>query len=294
MDSFDDLILRHGGLIATFELHREGYDRHSIARAVKTRVITRVRQGWFASPQIHPELREAARVGGRLSCASGIALQGFWSHPTDDLHIAVNPNTCRLRTRTNMRERLADATQPNTRIHWRQNVEPIASTRQSRLMLTPIECLTDALSCQPIEIVACLADAVLRTRPSLARAWSHLVEDAPTIHRNSLRIVDGMCESGTESLLRFRMQRFGLRLRSQVTIAGVGRVDFCVGDQLVIEVDGMTYHSDPERFENDRHRDAVLSRLGFRVLRFSYRQIMHGWAEVESAILSAVFRGDHL
>lgn len=79
-----------------------------------------------------------------------------------------------------------------------------------------------------------------------------------------------------------------------MTIPGVGRVDFVIGAFLVVEVDGAEYHTDPERFEADRHRDAMLSIRGYRVLRFSYRQVIHAWHEVEAAVLAAVVRGDHL
>jgi hypothetical protein len=30
------------------------------------------------------------------------------------------------------------------------------------------------------------------------------------------------------------------------------------------------------------------------VLRFSYHQVMHNWAEVEAAVIGAILRGDHL
>ncbi len=80
----------------------------------------------------------------------------------------------------------------------------------------------------------------------------------------------------------------------QVEIRGVGRVDFLVGERLVIEVDGREYHVDVERFENDRRRDALLSGLGFRVLRFSYEQVLRRWSEVAAAVFGAIARGDHL
>ncbi|WP_227412128.1 MULTISPECIES: DUF559 domain-containing protein [unclassified Cryobacterium] len=51
------------------------------------------------------------------------------------------------------------------------------------------------------------------------------------------------------------------------------------------------YHSDPYA---DRRRDAVLSALGYRVLRFMYSQVLYEWRSVEAAILAAMSRGDHL
>jgi very-short-patch-repair endonuclease len=82
-------------------------------------------------------------------------------------------------------------------------------------------------------------------------------------------------------------------MRCQVPLPGAGRVDFLIGTRLVVEVDGYTYHSDPARFESDRRRDARLSALGYRVLRFSYRQVFERWHEVRAAVLAAVARNDH-
>ena len=67
-----------------------------------------------------------------------------------------------------------------------------------------------------------------------------------------------------------------------------------IGKCLVSELDGYAYHSDPETFEADRRRDARLSALGYRVLRFSYKQVMHRWSEVRAAVVAAIARGDHL
>jgi very-short-patch-repair endonuclease len=112
--------------------------------------------------------------------------------------------------------------------------------------------------------------------------------------RRILSRVDGSAESGTETIVRTRLRARGIRLRPQVTIGGVGRVDFVVGDRLVIEVDGQDWHDTPSQFEKDRARDARLVATGFAVLRFSYRRVMHELAEVEREVLAVVRAGDHL
>jgi len=73
----------------------------------------------------------------------------------------------------------------------------------------------------------------------------------------------------------------------------LGRVDFVIGDGLVIEADGAEFHTDRASFEDDRRRDAILAALGFRVLRFSYTQIREHPVEVWAAIGAALARGDH-
>jgi very-short-patch-repair endonuclease len=281
-------IRRRGGLAATFELYAEGHTRARLSAAATSGAVIRVRQGWYATPDIHPVLLEAARVGGRLTCLSALDFQGYWSYPTPDLHVAVDPHSCRLRTRRSKVTRLAAVDSPRTRVHWRDEHEG-----GSRFMLPPIASLADVIGCQSDEVVAAVAGSVLHKAPQLYPQWDDLVRASTTGRCRFLGSIDGVCESGTESIFFLRMQPFGLPLHRQVAIPGVGRVDFRVGEKLVIEIDGAEYHTDPAKFEADRRRDAVLSRLGYRVLRFSYRQVMYAWAEVEAAVIGALLRGDH-
>jgi len=66
------------------------------------------------------------------------------------------------------------------------------------------------------------------------------------------------------------------RLPEPRTNTRVGRheVDFLwPAPELVVEVDGYAFHSSRSAFERDRRRDAELALRGFRVLRFTWRQI---------------------
>jgi hypothetical protein len=45
--------------------------------------------------------------------------------------------------------------------------------------------------------------------------------------------------------------------------------------QLVVEVDGLTFHGHRRAFENDRRRDQILVAAGYRVIRVTWRQITH-------------------
>jgi hypothetical protein len=56
------------------------------------------------------------------------------------------------------------------------------------------------------------------------------------------------------------------------------------GTPLVVELDGYAFHRSPSAFETDRARDLRLSLAGYRVLRFSYRQIVSEPAVVAAAI----------
>ncbi|MGV8897189.1 MAG: endonuclease domain-containing protein [Rhodoglobus sp.] len=276
------------GLAATFELHARGHTRDDITAAIRSRSILRVRQGWYSHPDVHPAVLAAARVGGRLTCLSALELHGAGLVANPGLHVSVVHNACRLRMPRDSHSRIAAAAESRVVVHWRDGDAP------GRLVLPPLAAIRDLVSCQPPDIVSAVAGLLLHHRPELWPEWRRSIPAAPAVHRPWLRRIDGVCESGIEGLLWFRMRDLPFPLRRQVRIPTVGRSDFLIGTRLVIEVDGAEYHTSPESFEADRRRDAVLSALGYRMLRFSYAQVMFRWAEVEAAVLAAVARGDHL
>ena len=52
-------------------------------------------------------------------------------------------------------------------------------------------------------------------------------------------------------------------------------VDFLwPGPRVIVETDGHEHHGTRTAFERDRARDAHLMALGYRVLRFTYRQVV--------------------
>ncbi|HWR86426.1 MAG TPA: DUF559 domain-containing protein [Rhodoglobus sp.] len=282
MEDIGLCIDRHGGLAATFELRRDGHDRGAVDVALKRRALIRVRQGWYARPTVHPVLLQAARVGGRATCTTGLRLHGSWAPDTGILHVQVDAHASRLRSRRDSRHRL----DRDVRVHWRTVL------RAERLLLPPLECLRDAVDCCESDLTFALAESLLHAVPALRGSWAAFVHTLPITAARTLRDCDGVCESGTEALFWLRMRGL-VRLYRQVAVPGIGRVDFLIGVRLIVEIDGREYHVDPERFEADRRRDAAASRLGYRVLRFSYRQVMERWNEVEAAVLAAWVRGDH-
>jgi very-short-patch-repair endonuclease len=53
------------------------------------------------------------------------------------------------------------------------------------------------------------------------------------------------------------------------------RLDFAhLSSQVAIEIDGFTYHGDDAHFTNDRKRDRELSEAGWKVCRFTAKEVM--------------------
>lgn len=277
------LIDRHGGVIATHELRAVGVGRWQISRLVESGVIRRVRTGWYSTPLIARAAAQAVGVGGVLTCADALGSAGVWVARDGALHVRVPINAARLRVPSDRHRRLSDHPTEGVRVHWTTHA-PTAN----RLVAGPIEALTDLRSCAPRELYLAAVDSMLHLAP-------HLFDElARAGHPVGIDGIDGVCESGTETLFWLRMSRHGLRIRRQVPVSGVRRADFLLGERLIVEVDGREFHDTESTFEADRRNDAELSRRGYRVLRFSYRQVMEDWPAVEAAVLAAVFRGDHL
>jgi very-short-patch-repair endonuclease len=92
-----------------------------------------------------------------------------------------------------------------------------------------------------------------------------------------------------ESVQRVRMVLAGLDgFATQVVLraAPALRVDFCFPDaRLVVEVDGARWHPEPQR---DQQRDNVLAALGWRVLRFTWNEVVHDSAGVLVTVQAAL------
>ena len=112
--------------------------------------------------------------------------------------------------------------------------------------------------------------------------------------RDAIAFARPDADSGLESLLRWRLRRHRLRIRSQVAIVSVGTVDFLIGDRLI---SGSRRQDEPPRRaarHKDLVRDASAAAWGDITLRFDYAMIVHDWDTVEQPILALVDRGLHL
>src|SRR5262249_50833493 len=82
----------------------------------------------------------------------------------------------------------------------------------------------------------------------------------------------------------------------QLTVDGVGRVDFAIFDPeistdrplVVVECDGHDCHSSPDQVTNDNRRDRTLLKLGIPPLRFTATDILRGSDSVAREIVEFV------
>jgi len=94
--------------------------------------------------------------------------------------------------------------------------------------------------------------------------------------RQRLALASPRARSPLETLARLQLYDAGIPFADGVDIPRVGEVDLLIDDWLVLEMDGYTYHEDEFQFARDRTRDRELVRQGYRVARFTRKDVELG------------------
>lgn len=283
-DSVARIIRTNGGAMSYRALERSGVSRTRVADALSAATITRVRPGWFAAADAAHDVVRAVRVGGALTGASAVRLDGVWLLDDPLLHVRVPRTASRLRSPIDGRVPL-DRAAHRVCVHYRSDPAPMA---RDPLPLA----LAEMIACAEREAAIVAVDSALAQGLLSPKGLEEVRRLTMPSRRRVLDAVSGGSESGTESRIRLLLRSRNIGHRAQVHISRVGYVDLLVGDRLVIEIDGAGFHTGPE-FEEDRRRDFELVMQGYLVLRLSYRQVMREWAVVSEGILELVARGEH-
>jgi very-short-patch-repair endonuclease len=101
-----------------------------------------------------------------------------------------------------------------------------------------------------------------------------LRELLPAHLRTAVDRSDARAESSGETFIRLGVEDAGIPFDLQVRLTEIYRADLLIDGWLPVESDGMQYHGTTDGVAGDRERDATLSWLGARPLRFSQRQVV--------------------
>lgn len=279
--------LRHGGVTNLTELRMDGVSDRARRLSLADGSLHRVRNGWFALPDAPTDTVRAVRVGGRLTCWSLLARHNLWMMPDDRLHVAVARNAARLRSPDSQsRLRVND---PSVVVHWQHFdwAPPVHASHDS----VPAA-IGHLILCQPRASAIATIDSALNTKLITRADLRMVLGGLPSSHRAIDALVDARAQSGLETLARLRLSSRRLRVRIQVDIPHVGRVDTLIGDRVILELDSRSHHLGAN-YENDRTRDLNAIEQGYIVIRVSYRRVMHDWASIERVVLALVRRGEH-
>ncbi|WP_309617592.1 DUF559 domain-containing protein [Salinibacterium sp.] len=282
-------IWRRGGVARTYELLRDGHTSRQLTGAVRAGLIVRARQGHYVCPELNELELQAVRVGGRLTGLAGARRHGIWTPAHAPLELTVSRDARALRSPIDSAVRLKQLRRPRVRVHWTDRATP-----GTRSLVGPLGCVLEVVRTQPANIAFAVVESAIALGMISLSDWRRAARSLPTATRLKLRGVNKLSGSGGESLAKVEFICAGIRFTQQVQVSAGVRVDFLLGDRLVVEIDGAEFHTTREAFEEDRRRDALLRALGYRVLRFSYRQVRERWGDVIRAVNAAIASGDHL
>lgn len=261
MRSLTDDMQRFGNLAVRSQLRALGHTDHSLRRAVQHGQLHQLRKSWLLTAGANPQAVRAVALGGRLTATSALASYGVWVSRPSGLWIASPADSTRL---------------PPTA--WNENrmwMHERFRSRDERLwrMSVADSLLHYLLVGDEADVIASM-DSALHQGLVAARTLDEIFAAAPRRVRRLRRRINAAAESGLETLMRLACDAEGWRVDVQVSIDGVGRVDLLIDGWLVIELDGGTWHDSEVDRDEDSRRDAKLIRIGYRYLRFRYRQVM--------------------
>lgn len=174
--------------------------------------------------------------------------------------------------------------------------DDLVLTRDGLRVTSVARTLVDLSRVLPTAHAVATADAALRTRAvkeGVLRAALVAARGTGSARARTVQsLTDPQAGSVLESLLRVQLHDAGFPApctQYEVRAAGrfVARVDFCwPAARLVVEADGFAFHSDRASYRKDRQRMNQLESLGWRVLRFTWEDVV-GRPEYIVALVAA-------
>ncbi len=283
----------------TKELRERGKTEREIAEAARQAELVPVRRGVWARPGTSTLLLQAVRAGGVATSITAARHLGLWTPPDlppdrpyrypytaeqDRLHVAFRRSTTRLH----------DPDRPGMRLTRRSDVvlhpsDPDVLAGSAGFGVVPALLLVEhAFRSLPPERALAVLDSALHERYVRPADLHALAAALPARFRSVVLAADGRADSGLETIARHLLRAAGLRVEVQPVLDGIGEVDLLVEGRLVVELDGRQYHDDEEAFARDRARDLAATRLRYRTVRFTWRQVLFEWPAVEAAVFAAL------
>ncbi|WP_143340438.1 endonuclease domain-containing protein [Demequina sp. NBRC 110057] len=266
---------RCGSVARTRDLAARGCTPAHVAAAMAKGQVVAVSRGLVALPDADPARLVAARLHGTVTCGSALVFRGVaLAQRPEKPHVEVGRN----------RGGTAPFSQQAS-LHFSVHAsKPRLAHRMARVP----EALDAAGRCLSPRDHLVAVDSALHqglVRPDQVAAF---VRSTRERRDWLLSYMDGRAESPPETWARFDLASAGIPVHPQRYIPGVGRVDMVAANRVVVEADGRQFHDDQEAFQRDRTRDRELARLGYTVLRFTYRDLAGPNAVSVAAAVRAV------
>lgn len=234
------------------ELRSSGLRGRELTALVRSGRLLRLRRDRYARPDVDPVIAEAVRIGGRVTCVSLLRLLGVFVLEEQGVHVQVEPHRSRLGCR--------DAAAH--RVHWAED------DAASALHVTSLDAaVRHAVRCQSPRASVATMDSLLHQRLLTMDGLRAIFAGLPQRFGAVLALVDPSAESGPETFVRLLLRSLGVSFETQVSLAGVGRVDFVVDGWLIVECDSRAFHEGWAKQQRDRARDIAAAHLGYVTIR---------------------------
>jgi len=284
---------RQHGVVSTAQLHACGLDRNAIAYRVRRRRLLRIHHGVYAVG--HTRLTSQGRHWAALLACGG-PVEAALSHRTAAALWELLPSPAGRVEVTTRRHRTSPS---GLRVHQSATLAEDVVLHHGLAVTSPTRTLVDLADVlAPDRLTRVLHRAEI-VRVLDARALQARLHELPG--RRTRALSAALTDLGhlgpdhTRSELEERflalIAPFGLPPpRVNATVAGY-EVDFLWPRQRVVaETDGAATHATRSGFEADRRRDLALLLAGYRVVRFTWRQVAEeprAVAHALQALLSA-------
>jgi very-short-patch-repair endonuclease len=285
-----DLAGRQHGVVSREQLRALGLRDAGITARVAAGRLHRIHHGVYAVG--HAVLGSRGRwMAAVLACGPGAAL----SHASAAALWDLRRSGARL---VDVTARRTGRKRPGIRIHRPRTLPPNEVTMRDGIpVTTPARTILDLAAVLTASRLEHLLDQAeiqeltdYRSLDAIARAHPghHGAAKLQRATRTHYAGTD-LTRSELEILFKQLCRDHGLPApRVNAQIAGL-EVDFHFPHaRVAIETDGWAFHRTRHAFENDRRRDATLTRAGYRTLRFTHRQIAREPATVAATLAAAV------
>ena len=287
------------GLATGAQLTRAGLSRGRLARAVTSGELIRIHRNVYGRAPLRPSAPHLLTDAGAdpayllavqaalLGAGSGAVACGRTAAVIWGLDMLVEPDVVELQVpRGSSRLNLTGV------VGFQRPGPVVQSATVSGLRVTPVPAtLRFCARTRPLVEAVALVDSALRRQ--VATLGRLPVARGSALHRAVL-LADPRSESVLESALRVLLVRAGLPApRTQYVIRGAGRflarVDFCWPElRLVVEADGRRWHDPADSRTADRRRSNACAAYGWRVLRFTWADVLHNPAYVIASVQQAL------
>jgi hypothetical protein len=252
---------RQYGVITLEQLRKAGIDKHGVRSRVRNGRLHRVHPGVYALGRPGLErhgLWLAAVLSHKLAVLSHRSAAELWAllpERPGPIHIAIPTGGGRDHRR-------------GVRVHRLISLEEKQTTSRKRIPVTTVS-----------RTIIDLERSGARNEARRARRQAEFLGFDYRV------AADDRTASRLEAALLALCARSGIPLPEVNAPIGPYVADFLWRDaHLVVETDGWGAHRGQSAFEHDRGRDLHLSRLGFRVHRFSWRQVAEDAQEIASLL----------